>query len=228
VAHPLATGSVEPYDELIPTVIEAQAFDHLPVDVSAELVHRPMTDCTDTAKEESQWKAVTEVLSYEGRMYVQAIDSLRGKVISLIHDIPESCHFGALKTPELGSKDFCWPVMDLRVREYISGCLVCHRIKVPQHARHGINMPLEAPSWPWRGVTLDLVANLPESTASGYTRIHVIRNRRTKMAIYLPCRKDVDSPELARLFVEHVIGKPGIPDNIVTDCGTQFTSRFWT
>jgi hypothetical protein len=48
------------------------------------------------------------------------------------------------------------------------------------------------------------------------------------MAIYLLCRKDIDSPELARLCFEHVICKRGVPDNIVTDRGTQFTSRFWT
>jgi hypothetical protein len=44
-----------------------------------------------------------------------------------------------------------------------------------------------------------------------------------KMAIYLPCWKDIDRPELARLFFKHVICKRGVPDNIVTDRGTQFT-----
>ena len=48
------------------------------------------------------------------------------------------------------------------------------------------------------------------------------------MAIYLPCRKDIDSPELAWLFLEHVFCKRGVPDNIVTDRRTQFPSRFWT
>jgi hypothetical protein len=143
-----------------------------------------MIDGTDTAKEESQWKVVAGVLTYEGRIYVPAIDSLQGKVISLFHDIPESGHFGALKTTELVSRDFYWPVMDTRVRKYVSGCEVCHRIKAPRHARHGINMPLEIPSRPWEGVTMDFVTDLPESTASGYTGILVIVDRQTKMAIY--------------------------------------------
>jgi hypothetical protein len=47
------------------------------------------------------------------------------------------------------------------------------------------------------------------------------------MVICLPCRKDIDSPELARMFFEQVICKHGIPDNIVTDRGKEFTSRFW-
>jgi len=47
------------------------------------------------------------------------------------------------------------------------------------------------------------------------------------MVIYLPCRKDIDSPELAQMFFEHVICKRGVPDNIVTDYRKEFTSRFW-
>jgi hypothetical protein len=89
-------------------------------------------------------------------------------------------------------------------------------------------MPLEAQSLPWEGVTMDFVTGLPESTASGYTGILVIADRLTKMAIYLPCRKDINTPELARLIFEHIICKRGIPDNRVTDHGTQFTSQFWT
>jgi IS30 family transposase len=75
---------------------------------------------------------------------------------------------------------------------------------------------------------MDFVTDLPESTKSGYTGILVIVDRLTNMAIYLPCRKDIDSPEMARMIFEHVICKHGVPNNIVTDRGMQFTSRFWT
>jgi len=174
VARLLATVLVEPYDELMPTIIAAQASDPMDVNVSAKLVDRPMINCTDTTKEESQWKVVAGVSTYEGRIYVPATDSLRGQVISLFHDNPESGHFGALKTTELVSKDFYWPAMDSHVHKYVSGCEVCHRIKAPQHARHGINMPLDTPSRPCEGVTMDFLTDLPESTASRYTGILVI------------------------------------------------------
>jgi hypothetical protein len=54
---------------------------------------------------------------------------------------------------------------------------------------------------------MDFVTDLPESTASGYTDILVVVDRLTKMAIYLPWRKDIDSLELARMFFEEVICK---------------------
>jgi hypothetical protein len=53
-------------------------------------------------------------------------------------------------------------------------------------------MPLPPPHPPWAGVTRDFVTDLLESTASAYTGIVVIVDRLSKMAIYLPCRKDID------------------------------------
>jgi len=228
VARLMATVSVEPYDDLMPAIIAAQASDPLAADISAKLVDWPVADGAHTTEEESQWKVVAGVWTYEWRIHFPAVDSPCGKVINLFHHNPKSGHFGALKTTELVSRDSDWPVMDSLVRKYVSSSEVCNRIKAPRHARHRINMPLEIPSRPWEGVTMDFVTDLPKSTASSYTGILVIVDRMTKMAINLPCREDSDSPELARLIFEHVICKRGVPGNIVTDCGTQFTSRFWT
>jgi hypothetical protein len=109
-----------------------------------------------------------------GRIYVSATDSVHGKVIWLFHENPESGHFGAIKTTELVSRDFYWPAMDSHVRKYVSGCKVCHRMNAPRQARHWLNMPLETPSLPWEGVTMDFVTDLRESTALGYTGMLVI------------------------------------------------------
>jgi hypothetical protein len=57
---------------------------------------------------------------------------------------------------------------------------------------------------------MDFITNLPESTASEYTGILVIIDRLTKLAIYLPCRQDIDGPELARHFFEYLIPKHGV------------------
>jgi hypothetical protein len=87
-------------------------------------------------------------------------------------------------------------------------------------------MPLETPSRPCEGVKMDFVTDMPESTASGYTGNLVMLDRLTNIAIYLSCRNDIDLPELAWLFFQHIICKRGVPDNIVMDPGTQCTSRF--
>jgi hypothetical protein len=219
---------VEPYDDHMPANIAAQTPDSLAPNDAVILVERPMIDGTETTQEESQWKVIAGVLTYEGRIYVPVIDSLCGNVRSLFLDNPETGHFGALKTTALVCMEFYWLVMDLHVHRHVRGCEVCHRIKAPWHARHGINTPVETPSQPWKGVMTDFLTDLPDSTALGYTGILVIVVRLTKMGIYLPCWKDIESPELARHFFEHVICKRRVSDNIVTDHGTQFTTRFWT
>jgi len=57
--------------------------------------------------------------------------------------------------------------------------------------------------------------------------ILVIVDRLITLAINLLCRKDIDSPQLARMFLEHVICKHGLKVNIVMYCGKEFNSRFW-
>jgi hypothetical protein len=110
----------------MPAIIAAQSCDPLATDGTAKLLNQPMMEVTDTTKEQSQWRVVAGVLTYERRIYIPVTDSLCGKVISLFHDNPESGRFGALKTTELVSRDFYWPVMDGRVCTYVSGCEVCH------------------------------------------------------------------------------------------------------
>ena len=71
---------------------------------------------------------------------------------------------------------------------------------------------------------MDFITNLPESMSSGYTRMLLIVDCLTKIAIHLPCRKKIDCPELAQMIFDHVICKGGVADNINTDHGTEFTS----
>jgi len=87
-------------------------------------------------------------------------------------------------------------------------------------------MPLPPPYHPGDGFTMEVVTDQPGSTKSGYTGILVIVDGLTTMAIYLPCHKDINSPQLARMIFDEVICKHGVQNKIITDCGTHFTSRF--
>jgi len=183
VAQLLATGSVEPYNDLTPAIIAAQASDPLAVDVFITLIDRPMNDGTDPGTVESQWTVVLGVVTHQRRIYIPAVDSLSRKVMTLFHDNTESCHFGALKTTEQVPRDFNWPATNSHGRRYENRCKVSHRIRAPRHSIQRINMLSETASWPWEGVTMYLVTDLPESQASGYTVILVIMDRLTEMAL---------------------------------------------
>lgn len=146
----MLAATVEPDDDLLPAIKTSQASDLLAADVNRRIVCIPMVDLPDLPRQaessRKEWKVTTEALTDEGRIYVPADDTLRSQVISLFHDNPESGHFGALKTGELVSREFYWPAIDVTVQKYVPGCELCHLMKTPCHARHGLNMPLKPPS----------------------------------------------------------------------------------
>lgn len=49
----------------------------------------------------------------------------------------------------------------------------------------------------------------------------------SKGAHYIPCKKSMDAPALASLFVSHFFRHHGLPDKIVSDRGPTFVSAFW-
>jgi len=90
----------------MPAFIAAQASNFLAVKVAAKHVDCPAADGTDTMEKETQWEVVVGASTYVGRIHVPAVNTLRGKVIRLVPDNPESGHFGALKSTELLTRDF--------------------------------------------------------------------------------------------------------------------------
>ena len=81
---------------------------------------------------------------------------------------------------------------------------------------------------------MDFITGLPKSgnrpstadPSASYDAILVVVDRLTKMAHYIPTHEGVTSEEVARLYLDHVFRIHGLPDSIVSDRGTQFTSGF--
>src|ERR1700719_3355116 len=72
---------------------------------------------------------------------------------------------------------------------------------------------------------MDFIEQLPES--SGFTAILVVVDRFTKQGIFIPMTNEVNSMELACLFVLHVFSKHGVLLHVTSDCGSEFVSRFF-
>ena len=73
---------------------------------------------------------------------------------------------------------------------------------------------------------MDFVFKLPR-TQSGHNGIWVIVDRLTKSAHFLPVREKYALDRLARLYVDEVVRLHGVPESIVSDRDSRFTSRFW-
>ncbi|GKA53261.1 putative reverse transcriptase domain-containing protein [Tanacetum coccineum] len=56
---------------------------------------------------------------------------------------------------------------------------------------------------------------------------HVIVNRLTKSAIFVPMRENDPMDKLARMYLKEVVMRHGIPLSIICDCDPRFASNFW-
>jgi hypothetical protein len=74
---------------------------------------------------------------------------------------------------------------------------------------------------------MDFVTGLPR-TQKGNDSIWVIIDRLTKVAHFIPVKTTVGGATLARIYLKEIVRLHGIPRKIVSDRGTQFTSKFWT
>jgi transposase InsO family protein len=73
---------------------------------------------------------------------------------------------------------------------------------------------------------MDFITGLPRSNR-GHDSIWVIIDHLTKVAYFLPVKTTHKGRDLADLYMARIVSLHGVPKVIVTDRGTQFTSRFW-
>ena len=78
---------------------------------------------------------------------------------------------------------------------------------------------------------MNFVTGLPLSAdwkGDSYDSILVIVDQLTKMVHYEPVKVTIDAPGLAEVILDVVVCHHGLPDSIVTDRGSLFTSKFWS
>ncbi|XP_026048930.1 uncharacterized protein LOC113036701 [Astatotilapia calliptera] len=149
----------------------------------------------------------------------------RSKVIDWVHKGRFSCHPGGARTSALIKRYFWWGSIDKDVKEYVAACCVCARGKSNTQRPAGLLQPLSIPRRPWSHISLDFVTGLPVS--SGKTAILTVVDRFSKAAHFVALERLPTSTETANLLVDHVFRLHGIPSEVVSDRGPQFTSQVW-
>jgi transposase InsO family protein len=170
-----------------------------------------------------QWK--NEMLWYQGKIWIPEDEGLRTHLIHENHDTTLAGHGGTAKTTELVSRRYYWPKIRETIKRYVKNCDTCQRTKVVRHAPYGLLQPNEAPDRPWKSIAMDFITDLPKS--EGYDTILVVIDRLTKMSHFIPCKKELNARQFAKLFMKEVVRLHGLPQDIITDRGTLFTSDLW-
>lgn len=115
--------------------------------------------------------------------------------------------------------------MSKDVASYVSACSVCAAHKADNQRSQGLLLPLPIPYRPWSHVSLDFVTGLPLS--AGFTSVLVIVDRFTKTSRFVPLQRLPTARQTADILVREVVRYHGPPEEILSDRGPQFVSRFW-
>ncbi|KAL0202442.1 hypothetical protein M9458_000460, partial [Cirrhinus mrigala] len=184
--------------DIMTEITEAQATDPVPVECPPDRVYVPETLCP--------------------------------RLLHWIHDTPSAGHPGITATLELTANRFWWSTLNKDVIQFVNQCSTCNITKT-SHQRPldcwtaGLLLPLPIPQCPWSHIAIDFITDLPSS--NNYTTILTVIDRFSKACRVIPLVKLPTAWETAEVMMNQVFRFFGIPDDIISDRGPQFTSRVW-
>ncbi|GJW20081.1 reverse transcriptase domain-containing protein [Tanacetum coccineum] len=165
-------------------------------------------------------------LYYLDRIWVPMKGEVRTLIMDEAYKSKFSIHLGADKMYHDLRDRYWWPRMKKDITEYVSKCLTCLKVKAEHQRSSGLLQQPEIPIWKWERIAMNFVTKLPR-TSSGHDTIWVIVDQLTKSAHFLPMREDYKMDRLARLYLNEIVARHGVPILIISDCDSRFTSRFW-
>jgi hypothetical protein len=150
---------------------------------------------------------------------------IKESILREAHDSTYSIHPGSTKMYKDLKTRYWWYGMKRDIAEYVSLCDTCQRVKAEHQKPAGLLQPLKITEWKWEEIGMDFIVGLLR-TQAGYDSIWVIVNRLTKVAHFIPVKTTYSGAKLAELYMSRIVCLHGVPKRIVSDRGSQFTSKF--
>ncbi|KAK3565138.1 hypothetical protein QTP86_000246 [Hemibagrus guttatus] len=147
----------------------------------------------------------------------------RTQVMRWVHEAPISGHPGVRRSTQLVRRRFWWPSLALEVERYVQACPSCAQARTSRQLPEGLLEPLPIPQRPWFHLSVDFLMDLPNS--GGYTAVLVVVDRFSKGCKLIPLKGLPSAMQTAEVLFVHVFRNFGLPEDIVSDRGPQFTPR---
>ncbi|KAK3575593.1 hypothetical protein QTP86_031138 [Hemibagrus guttatus] len=147
----------------------------------------------------------------------------RTQVMRWVHEAPSLGHPGARRSTQLIR--FWWPSLGPDVEGYVQQCTTCAQARTSHQRPEGLLESLPVPRRPWSHLSVDFLTDLPDS--GGFTAIMVVVDRFSKGCKLVPLKGLPTAMQTADAMFCHVFRNFGLPEDIVSDRGPQFTSRVW-
>nr|GFA34177.1 reverse transcriptase domain-containing protein [Tanacetum cinerariifolium] len=169
---------------------------------------------------------VNGTLCLNDRSWLPCYGDLRSVIMHESHKSKYSIYPGSAKMYQDMKKLYWWPNMKANIATYVSKCLTYARVKAEHQRPSGLLVQPAIPEWKWDNITIDFITKIPKSP-QGFDTIRVIVDQLTKSAHFLPIRENDPLDKLARLYLNRIVARHGIPVSIICDRDGIFTSNFW-
>jgi len=126
-------------------------------------------------------------------------------------------HPGCWKILELVSRNYWWPQMSRYIRQYISTCDLCLRMKPIRQAPVGKLHPLQILDSRWDMLSVDFIVEL--SLSSRHDTVMTVVDLVSKQAHFIPMHTMVMAEGAVRLFLHQVWKLHSLSKYVISDCG---------
>jgi hypothetical protein len=157
---------------------------------------------------------------------VPDLKPIKESILREAHDSAYSIHPGSTKMYKDLKTRYWWNGIKRDIAEYVALCDTCQWVKAEHQRPAGLLQPLKIPEWKWEEIRMDFIVGLPR-TQAGYDSIWVIVDHLTKVAHFIPVKMTYSGAKLAELYMSRIVYLHGVPKKIMSDRGSQFTSKFW-
>ncbi|GKD00909.1 putative reverse transcriptase domain-containing protein, partial [Tanacetum coccineum] len=137
-------------------------------------------------------------LCLNDKSWLPCYGNLRSVIMHESHKLKYSIHPGSKKMYQDMKKLYWWPNIKVDIATY----------------------------WKWDNIMMDFITKLPKSP-QGFDTIWVTVDRLTESAHFLPIRENDPLDKLARLYLNKIVARHGIPVSIIFDHDVRFTLNFW-
>jgi len=162
-----------------------------------------------------------EPVAFPGHLCVVVPKGLGPAVLQEAHAVCFAGHFAAKKVCDCLCRYYWWKGMRADVQSFCRGCLVCA-------SRKGPGRPLRPPltvipvGGPFHRVSVDVLQLLRTANGNCYVVCFVDYLTKWVEAFAVP---DQQAETIAKLFVENVVCRHGVPEQLLSDRGTNFLSE---
>ena len=115
-----------------------------------------------------------------------------------------------------------WPGMKQEIENYVKHCEICQKNKITQKKT---KLPLQITNTPevvWQNCSLDIVGPLTQ-TSENSKYLLTFQDELSKYTVAVPIPQQ-DAMTVAKVLVQEIVLKFGIPQVILTDQGSNFLS----